>query len=135
MRNTLKFLFLFSFFGSVYCLLETVFRGWTHESMFIVGGICGLIIYAVTVGTRLPMWSKWVVCGAAITCVELIAGLIINVWLGLSVWSYKEHPLNIYGQICPLFSLIWVAISIPASGICLLLKEKVLPAMLPPSDA
>lgn len=53
--------------------------------------------------------------GASIvTCVELIAGLILNVWLKLGIWDYSNMPLNLWGQICLPFFFAWVALSVIA---------------------
>ena len=52
-----------------------------------------------------------------ITLYEFIAGTILNIVLGLNVWDYSNLPLNILGQICLPFSIIWYFLSI--IGICL----------------
>ena len=45
---------------------------------------------------------------------ELVAGLILNVWLGLGIWDYSTMPLNFMGQICLPFCLLWVLLSVVA---------------------
>ena len=42
---------------------------------------------------------------------ELVAGVILNIWLGIGVWDYSHLPLNLWGQICLTYSLIWVVLS------------------------
>ena len=37
-------LLIFVIFGLAYGLIEILWRGYTHPSMVILGGICGLII-------------------------------------------------------------------------------------------
>ena len=50
--------------------------------------------------------------GAVIcTVLELLAGLVLNVWLGLDVWDYSGVPGNFMGQVCPQFTLAWAALS------------------------
>jgi uncharacterized membrane protein len=39
---------------------------------------------------------------------------VVNIVLGWNVWSYSGKWLNLGGQICLLFSLLWVGLSIPA---------------------
>ena len=51
------------------------------------------------------------VCGVAITVVEFVAGLIINVWLGMGVWDYSAMPGNIMGQVCPQFLAMWMILA------------------------
>ena len=45
--------------------------------------------------------------GLTVTVMELLAGLVINVWLGLRVWDYSRQWGNLWGQICPKFALLW----------------------------
>ena len=53
------------------------------------------------------------------TVIEFISGLIINVWLGLDVWDYSNLPLNVMGQICLPFSIIWFFMSL----LCIVLDD------------
>lgn len=105
--------------GSVgYGALEIAFRGKTHWSMLIVGGACLTVLYNIALKSRRPLWQKWIIGGAAITAIEFVAGLIVNVALGWNVWSYADMPLNFMGQICPLFSLFWCLLCIPVMWMC-----------------
>jgi uncharacterized membrane protein len=52
------------------------------------------------------------VCALGITAIELVFGLIFNLWLGMNVWDYSDMPFNLLGQICPSFTLLWVGIAI-----------------------
>ncbi len=42
-----------------------------------------------------------------ITLLEFIFGIIFNLLLEMKVWDYSNVPMNIMGQICLPFSLIW----------------------------
>ena len=125
MRNFLKYIYLFCLMGTAYCLIEICFRGWTRGGMFFIGGFCGVILYSVTV--KLPVSSpvKWLICGGMITCVELVSGVILNLWLKQDLWSYANQPFNLFGQVCPLFSLLWVLLSIPGTGFCSLIDKRI----------
>lgn len=46
-----------------------------------------------------------------ITAAEFVAGLILNVWLDMGIWTYEGVPLNVYGQICIPFIAIWFVLS------------------------
>ena len=48
------------------------------------------------------------------TAAELVAGLILNVWLGLGIWDYSGLWGNLWGQICPRFALLWCVLAVPA---------------------
>ena len=40
MRKLSEYLFLWTLGGSIYYLFEVAFRGFSHWTMFILGGIC-----------------------------------------------------------------------------------------------
>ena len=46
-----------------------------------------------------------------ITALELITGLIVNVWLKMDIWDYSGLPYNFKGQICLLYSFFWFLVS------------------------
>ena len=99
--------------GFLYYAIEQIFRGHSHPSMFVLGGVCFLLIGGIN---NFFSWSmglvKQAVIGAVmVTVVELVSGLILNRWLDLSVWDYSEMSFNLLGQICLLYSLAWIALS------------------------
>ena len=101
--------------GSVYVLIEITFRGYSHISMFAVGGLCLALISLTDVSfPRLGLIPKSAVCGIIISLAELTAGIVLNVYMDLKIWDYSSLRFNLLGQICPQFSLIWAALSIPA---------------------
>lgn len=99
--------------GVLYGLIELSFRGMTHWTMLCAGGLCTLLVSLISVKIRAALWQKWILGGAVITTVEFVAGALINLRFGLGVWDYSHQPLDFMGQICPLFSAIWVLLSIP----------------------
>jgi len=101
-----------------YGALELVWRGWTHWTMLIVGGLCLCVIYGLTNSTRLPHWQVWVLSAAFITTAEFVSGAIVNVALGWRVWDYSAIPGNLLGQICPQFFLLWLGLSVPGMWVC-----------------
>ena len=101
--------------GMSYGLIETAWRGSTHISMFFVGGLCFLVIGMLDEFEYKPcLMLQMPICAALITSVELCSGLFINMALGLNVWDYSQLPLNLLGQICLPFSVLWLALSLPA---------------------
>jgi uncharacterized membrane protein len=117
--SILKYIILSLIGGCTYVGIELLWRGYSHWSMFIVGAAVFLLIGAInefyTYG--MPLWLQCLIAAVIITVVELMAGLIINVWLKWDVWSYKDIPLNLGGQICLLYSCLWYVLS--AVGIVL----------------
>lgn len=87
--------------------LEIAFRGRTHYSMGLAGGICAAALFVLYSAFDMPPVWAYVTGAALITAVELVFGLIFNVKLGLRVWDYSTVPLNFRGQICLRFSLVW----------------------------
>ena len=61
----------------------------------------------------LPLWVRALMCAALITAVELLAGCVFNLWLGWRIWDYSKAPLNLWGQICLPFFLLWFLLCIP----------------------
>ena len=56
--------------------------------------------------------TKAIACAAVVTVVEFIFGVVFNLWLKMNVWDYSNMPFNLLGQICPLFSLMWVGLAL-----------------------
>lgn len=108
----LKYIFLFWFGGSFYVTLEVLFRQRSHLAMLI---LAGLVFIAIGLLNEFWTWEtgflQQVAIGTAIATVgEFITGYIVNLWLGLNVWSYEDLPLNFMGQVCPQFILLWIPI-------------------------
>ena len=93
--------------------LELLWRGRSHGSMFVAGGVCFLLLGKLnSVRPRLPMVLRCLVGAGVITCVELGIGLLAN--RDYRVWDYRHMPLNFHGQICLLYSLLWIPVSLGA---------------------
>lgn len=108
-----KYLILFIVGGLVYCGIELLWRGKTHWTMFIVGGICFLFCGSINelFEWDMPLWKQMLICTAGITTIEFISGIIINIICKLNVWDYSNLPLNVLGQISLLFSVFWFFLS------------------------
>jgi len=101
--------------GILYSLIEMMWRGYTHWSMTIAGGAALLLIHLLNRRLRhRDILLRCLYGCIMITSVELAAGIIVNLWLGLDVWDYSGMAFNLLGQICPAFSILWFLISFPA---------------------
>ena len=108
-----KYGFLFCVGGSAYMTLELLFRGRSYGSMFLAGGLCFLLIgHLGKVSPRLPPAVRMTVGAGIITMVELGAGLLVN--RSFRVWDYRDQMGNFLGQICPVFSLLWIPAALGA---------------------
>lgn len=101
---------LFTLGGGVYVGLEMLWRGRSHISMFAAGGICFLLLGKLR---RIP--GRLILGPAVITAVELATGLLVNRDYG--VWDYRSVPGNFLGQICPLYTLLWLPVSLAGMGL------------------
>lgn len=60
------------------------------------------------------LFSQMVLSALIVTAMELAAGLVLNVWLGLGIWDYSDLPYNLFGQVCLLYMNLWFLLSLPA---------------------
>lgn len=107
---------LFLLGGSAYVLMELVFRGRSHWTMFLMGGVLFLILGGLNeaISWDMPLLFQGVLGALIVTGTELAAGCVLNLWLGMDIWDYSDLPCNFMGQICLSFSLLWVGVSILA---------------------
>lgn len=111
-----KRLALFCTGGAGYVGLELLWRGWSHYSMFLAGGICFLLLGKLDkTEPRLPALLRVAVGAGVITMVELAAGLLFN--RSYQVWDYRAMPLNYHGQICAPFMLLWMPVGAGAMAL------------------
>ena len=96
--------------GLAYMTLEILWRGWSHWSMFLLGGLCFWLIDRLR-RRRLSFLAQMGLGVAVITVLELACGLLVNRVLALAVWDYSAMPLNLWGQICLPYTLLWVPVS------------------------
>lgn len=98
-----------------YSGLEVLWRGFTHWTMSVTGGVCFLLLYLVDLHTRgWGLVKKCLVGSGIITAVEFLVGSIVNRWLKWKVWDYSKMPFQFRGQICLFFSVMWFLLCIPA---------------------
>lgn len=118
-----EYFYIWLFGGITYGLIEILWRGHTHYSMVITGGICFLVIYRLSELER-NIVVKSIMGALAITAIELTVGVVVNIIFGLGVWDYSEVPLNLLGQICPIYTLLWFLLCIPGMHMCRELRKK-----------
>ena len=108
----LKNLLIFSIFGLTYGLIEILWRGYTHPSMVIVGGSCGLLIGLLNErNKKMNLLLQMVEGMVIVTVLEFVSGIILNLCLGLNVWDYSNMRFNLLGQVCPQFCIAWFFLS------------------------
>lgn len=123
----LKYLFLFLIGGFSYFYMEIYFRGFSHFSMIICGGIAFILCGCINQLTRFrySIITQMLMSTAIITILELITGYIVNIRLHWNVWDYSKLPYNFYGQICAAYSFIWMVLSLACILVDDLIRWKV----------
>ena len=106
-------LFLFLIGAAGYGLIEIIWRGYTHWTMLLLGGLCLLMIIYINNNVNTSFIIKCVMCSIAITCVEFVTGMIFNVVLHWEIWDYGDMAFNVLGQICLYYSVLWAFLSAP----------------------
>ena len=100
--------------GGCYILIELLWRGRSHISMFFLGGLCFWLIGQMNRTHTAPVAIQAILGAAMVTALELLTGLVVNRWLGLGVWDYSAMPMNFLGQICLRYFLLWIPLSAAA---------------------
>ena len=108
-----KYFMLFYLGGILYAAMELSWRGWSHSSMFLLGGLCFLLLGKLgRIPNPLPLFPRALVGALVVTMLELGCGLLIN--RSYQVWDYRNVPMNFHGQICLPFTALWIVISLVA---------------------
>lgn len=109
--NTLKTIgrnaVLFAIGGTIYYMIELIWRGYSSLPMVLVGGLCFLFCGSINefLGWDMLIWKQMFICAAGITAIEFLSGYILNIVLRLGIWDYSNMPFNIIGQIQGLISV------------------------------
>ena len=107
-----KNVLLFIIGGIGYMLIELLFRGRTHITMFFAGGLSLLMFFIIEEKFKdSPLLLKATLASLSVTFIELVFGIIFNLIFDMKVWDYSDRMFNFLGQICPLFSLAWAALA------------------------
>ena len=106
--------------GGVYFFAEVIWKtaqgrpetiSWTMFALEIILAI-PMERFGAELPWEMPLIAQAGISALAVIATEFVAGLILNVALGLGIWDYSNMPGNIMGQICPQFALLWFVVSI-----------------------
>jgi len=111
MKKTLLWLL----FGGVLAYpIEGIWRipsgGLVSIYMLPVYGLCFWLVGSMNQHRtfyRLSMRLQAFIGAIIVLAVEFVSGCILNVYLGLDIWDYSHLPLNVCGQICALYGVLW----------------------------
>lgn len=116
------FSFLMGYF--IYSLIEIAARGYTHWTMALTGGLVLSILYDINSRNALTLVKSSIVGMVIITFIEFAVGVAVNLIMKWHVWDYSDMPLNILGQICLPFSVLWFVLCIPAYYLCRIIRKR-----------
>lgn len=107
-----EYLFLLILGGAIYYGIECLWRGYSHVTMFFVGGMCFILIGLINevIDWNMLFWHQMILGDLCVLLLEFTFGCIFNLWLGLDIWDYSDLPFNILGQICLPFALLWLPV-------------------------
>lgn len=117
----MKQFILFALGGIFYIIIELLWRGSSHWTMFILGGLCFFLIGIINemFSFKTPLLPQMIIGMLIITSLEFVTGWIVNIKLGMNVWDYSYMPFNIMGQICLPYMGLWFILS----GICIITDD------------
>ena len=112
MKYFIKYLILLLVGGTAYYGIEVLARGFSHWTMFIIGGICFILIGIINeITPKMPIVRQMILSAIIITAIEFISGCILNLWLGLNIWDYSNETFNLLGQISLKHTIYWFFLS------------------------
>lgn len=115
-KQWLKIFILFLIGGFIYVAIELGFRRHSHWTMFLLGGLCFILIGGLNnyIPWEMSLIKQGLIGALIVTSLEFIFGLIFNLYFNLGIWDYSNMPFNILGQICLPFSIAWFFLSLVA---------------------
>ena len=101
MKRWHKALILSLMGGDLYCMVELIWRGHTHWSMFLLAAVLGLPLDLAHehMAWERPLWLQAPSGGRVITLAKL------------DIWDYSRLPGNLWGQVCLKYALLWVVLA------------------------
>lgn len=119
-KSSAQSLVVFLTGGIIYFYFEILVRGYSHVSMFLLGGLCFYLVGRVgnyvlikDMGFVAKLLIIMIISGCIITSLEFLTGLIVNVYMKLEVWDYSNMKMNFMGQICLLYTELWALLGLP----------------------
>ena len=112
MKRLSEYLFIWALGGTLYYTFEMFFRGFSHWTMFVLGGICAVfcVWQGLVLKWREPLWIQIIRCTIFVIAGEFITGIVVNKWLRWQVWDYTDQPFQLFGQICAPFAIIFAGL-------------------------
>ena len=87
-----KYLALMATGGLLYVILELTWRGRSHWTMFLLGGICFAALGLINeiLPWSMALWKQILIGTGIITALEFLTGCVVNLCLGWNIWDYSH---------------------------------------------
>ena len=121
-KKLLVSIFTFVVFGLMYYGVEILYRGYSHWTMAVLAGIIAILIGSLndTFSYEMPFDLQILVGTCFATVFEGIAGIILNVFLGLGIWDYSNLWGTFFFEQCNIFfCAAWAVLS----AACIVLQD------------
>lgn len=119
MKKINRYAIIYLIGGLYYAFIEILWRGYSHWTMILTGGLCVLCLYVINEKcSGMKFFVRCFLGCIIITAAEFIVGAVVNKMLLWNVWDYSDKSYNIMGQISLNSSLLWFALCIPAFAAC-----------------
>lgn len=124
MRHTRVLIGIMTFivFGWMYYGIEILYRGYSHWTMAVLAGIIAILIGGLndTFSYEMPFDLQIIIGTCFATVFEGIAGVILNIFLGLGIWDYSNlWGTFFFGQCNIFFCVAWAVLS----AVCIVLQD------------
>ena len=103
--------------GSIYYGTEIAFDGDSHITMWLLGGLCGILIGLLNeygLKWETPLWKQVLYGECIVLPLEFITGIILHKVINIQppVWDYSGLWMAKYffNQSSPLFALIFIPV-------------------------
>ena len=125
--NTLFELTIIFLFGAIsYTCVEILWRGHSHPTMTLAGGVCFVFIYLLKISVPdLNILVRCLISTALISAAELAIGYVVNLKLGWEVWDYSALKFNFMGQVSLFYSFLWYLLSIVGDLLAGVFSERI----------
>lgn len=115
--------FVFALGAALYSMVEVLYRGSTHWTMALTGGLCMTLIHGMNkMLCKMKFFTRCVCSCFLITTIEYLVGVVVNIKCRMNIWDYSSNKFQFRGQVCLLYSFFWFLLSIPAlllsGGVC-----------------
>ena len=123
MKSVIKYIVLFVIFGSIYFVIESIWKGkFTDIRMFFLSGFIGVVIGCInnTFSFDASFILQCITGTLVALLCECIFGYQWNVVECRNLWDYSSLPFSwVADQINLFFSVIWFVLS----ALCILLDD------------